>query len=317
MKIFLFFFALTISIVLSAQNQIDLTIHHKIGDQDFALDQVFQAPIGGDFEFTRLQYYLSNFSITHDGGMVTMVPGNYALVSANTPTTIALGEHNVQHIEAIDFHIGIDPDTNHLDPSQYPSDNPLALQHPDMHWGWDAGYRFLAMEGLAVNNTVVQIHTLGDSNYMIVSVPVNEDVSNGNAMIDVDANYINMLNNLDVSTGPFSHGETGVSQLAIANLAFFVFSASATVSGIAQVSNDYIEVYPNPTLNNRITIHTAGATDSALSFKLYDVKGSLVAENSISTAIQSFDFPHLSNGQYFMTISDNKNIIHSQHLLFQ
>ena len=96
----------------------------------------------------------------------------YILVNANQ------NNYNIGEIELLDddlislnFNIGVEYNLNHADPSLQDSSHPLAPQFPSMHWGWAAGYRFAALEGMIDKNqdsimeTVFQYHPVDDSYY--------------------------------------------------------------------------------------------------------------------------------------------------------
>ena len=79
--------------------------------------------------------------------METAIPNKWVLVNASEATEVDLGSHDVTNVEAVHFHIGVDSSVNHSDPASYPMGHPLAPVFPSMHWGWAAGYRFVAIEG--------------------------------------------------------------------------------------------------------------------------------------------------------------------------
>ena len=56
-----------------------------------------------------------------------------------------MGPWDIEGVRGVKLHLGVDPAHNHADPSTYASDHPLSLQNPTMHWGWSAGYRFMAI----------------------------------------------------------------------------------------------------------------------------------------------------------------------------
>jgi hypothetical protein len=147
-----FFCAIFLALQLStfAQNSILLHIHHKMGDLPFALNAGTQNNLGHDFEFTRLEYYLSGISIVHDNGINTQIDSLWILVNAAFPTEVDLGQHAITNVEAIHFFIGVDSLHNHGDPASYDPSHPLAPRNPSMHWGWASGYRFLALEEEAI-----------------------------------------------------------------------------------------------------------------------------------------------------------------------
>ena len=69
MKKFLLFAVLcsVASLSSSAQNNIQFNIHHKLGDVDFELNAGAKNNIDHDFYFKRVEYYISEISIVHDG----------------------------------------------------------------------------------------------------------------------------------------------------------------------------------------------------------------------------------------------------------
>lgn len=49
--------------------------------------------------------------------------------------------------DALRFQIGPDPETNHRDPAAWPAGHPLNPLVNGLHWGWQGGYVFAAIEG--------------------------------------------------------------------------------------------------------------------------------------------------------------------------
>ena len=82
--------------------------------------------------------------------ITTNLSDTYLLVNPNQ-NQYNIGNHNVENIYSIEFYLGVDPninDANPNDPSLWENSHPLANQIPSMHWGWSAGYIFLALEGM-------------------------------------------------------------------------------------------------------------------------------------------------------------------------
>jgi len=77
------------------------------------------------------------------------------------------------------FHIGVPPQVNASDPNQYPDLHPLNPQVNGLHWGWQGGYVFCAIEGhyTRENGTMggFSYHLAGDNNLMTVTVPIDYD----------------------------------------------------------------------------------------------------------------------------------------------
>ena len=207
---------LLMSFSIMAQNTVQLNINHKLGTDDFAMNTAAQNNMANDFNISRLQYYIAEISIVHDGGTETAITDLYALVDANNATQLDLGSHSITSIEGVNFHIGVDAGKNHADPASYSMSHPLAPKNPSMHWGWTSGYRFIAMEGNggANLNQTFELHGLGDANYFKVTVPFATAMTatNNEFVLNVDADYTRILENVNVSSGLIVHGETGAAK---------------------------------------------------------------------------------------------------------
>lgn len=130
-----------------AQSDVYIQINHKLDTDPFDFSVEHTNNLGDEFNVTRLEYYMSSITITHDGGIETVVPETWILANAGTFTNVYLGSFDITTLESVSFGIGVEGDYNHLDPASYPSEHPLAPKSPSMHWGWSPGYRFVAMEG--------------------------------------------------------------------------------------------------------------------------------------------------------------------------
>src|SRR5205085_10652876 len=49
--------------------------------------------------------------------------------------------------DRIRFQVGLEPRINHSDPAHYPAGHPLNPEVNGLHWGWQGGYVFMALEG--------------------------------------------------------------------------------------------------------------------------------------------------------------------------
>ena len=269
------------SISSFAQNSIQLHIHHKLGDETFYLDTEAANNIGNKFNVERLEYYISEISILHNGTIETPINDLWVLANAADETTVVdLKMHNIDAIHGIKFHIGVDPEHNHADPSNYGSGHPLAPQFPSMHWGWSAGYRFLAYEGMGGENLnrTCELHGLGDNNYFETVVYTDVAASNGEINININADYTRVLENINVNSGVIVHGDRDEARQALENFRDYVFSAADDATSIVDFSEiNSFDLYPNPASagNSFISINATQNLDYQV--KVYDVLGREVA----------------------------------------
>ncbi len=259
-----------------AQNNIQVNIHHKLGGVDFALNLGTTNNLNDDFKVARLQYYVSGISLLHDSGTETMIEDLHVLVNATQTTEIDLGDHNIDHVEAIRFHIGVHPDFNNLDPAAYPSGHPLAPTNPSMHWGWAAGYRFVALEGKGGSsyNQTYELHGLGNNNYYMTEVALDLTAENGAIVINLDGDYTRILENISVNGGLIVHGDFGAAKQALANFRDYVFSPSSTATStvdFSEVTN--FTVYPNPATVGTAVVSIAASQDLTYAVSVTDILG--------------------------------------------
>lgn len=293
---------LLIAISSQAQKNVVLNIYKKLGSNTFAINQVGQNSLVQNFKITRMDFYLSGFTIIHDGGLQTIVPaGKYVLVRGNANETIDLGIFNVTNVEGIKFYVGVESPTNNSDPSLWPSTHPLAPKVPSMQWGWSAGYRFVALEGKAGGTfaTTFEMHALGNINYAETTV-LAQAVNLGNiATININADYSQALRGINVNSGPIDHGTNATDLTVIQNMKNNVFTASpATLSITNNFENTTIKIYPNPS-NGMVSLSINSGLNKFTSATIVDLTGKLVQTISINNESQ-VDFNINTKGFYFI-----------------
>ena len=120
--------------------------HPTIGSQSFALNQEIADDNGRRFNFSRVQFYISGFTLSQTGNNA-VYEDRYLLVEPNT-TSYSIGDIAPGAYQGFHFNVGVDSTANHSDPSTYPNNHALANQNPSMHWSWNSGYKFLVLEGM-------------------------------------------------------------------------------------------------------------------------------------------------------------------------
>ncbi len=295
-----------------AQTDVTFNIFHKLGDQDFAFNQSVENDMEHSFQIDRLEYYLSQLSIVHDGGMETTINDLYILVNASEATSISLGNYNINEVEAIRFYVGVNEQSNHNDPASYANDHPLAPKFPSMHWGWVSGYRFVALEGMsgAQLDQNLEVHALGDQNYFQAIIPVVAMADDGMLSIDLNADYIKALKNIELNSGVFNHGFNEEALSLLLNFRSSVFSDANTITSNFDLTNiDQFQVFPNPS-DGKATLN--------LSLKEID-NYQISIQTILGTEINFFEVQDLEStialdlkhqGMYFISlIKDGKTVL--------
>lgn len=318
-KIVLFSLLFLTGIITNAQTEVNLKINHKLGLENFALGAVSSNNLGYDFKATRLQYYLSQVTIIHDGGMETAVPSEVlALVEPQEEisTTIPLGSFDVTTIESVRFYIGVQEPENNADPTLWPEDHPLAPKSPEMQWGWTAGYRFVAYEGTcgADFGNAFAIHALGNINYFEVSTNIEVEVAGEALTMNVMADYSQGLNDLILNETVISHGETGAAVTVLENWRDDVFGLFYSSLPEETSSLDW-SVFPNPSAEN-VTVIFPNETEVS-QITLTNVLGEIV-QTIIVPANNKVVFTVLDQGIYFVNAINSKGeIFDSEKLIIE
>ena len=285
-----------------------------LGTNTFAFNQTTTNDLSQDFKITRIDYYLSKFTIIHDGGTETTVPaGTYILAKGNANVSVNLGNFNVTNVEGIKFHVGVDSPNNNDDPAQWPVNHPLAPQNPSMHWGWAAGYIYMAVEGKAGPsfNTTFQMHGMGNPNYFMQTV-MAPGVDNGNDVyINLDADYAMAVRGIDIAAGPIDHGADATDLEALINFRDYVFSHGQGF--VSSINNDnlasQISIFPNPN-NGRMSLVLPLNQGKNIVGAIYDMKGQLV-KNILTTGTSNVvDIDIDAKGIYVLELTfDGQNLI--------
>lgn len=308
---------LLLSTNVFAQNAVRLNINHELGTAPFALNTAAQNNIGHDFKLTRLEYYLSQFTIVHDGGQETNINNVYALVNATESTIIDLGNHNITSVEAVKFYVGVDSVANHSDPASYPATHALAPKLPSMHWGWASGYRFVALEGNGGTNynQAIGLHCLGDQNYFQADVTTSATAANNVVNISIYADYTRALDNITVNMGSFEHGFDGDALAVLTNFRKSVFQEFSTSTIDFSEVNSF-KVFPNPT-TGQATISLEATEDLTYQVLISDVLGKTIEVINNVRNNQPIDTQINQSGLYFIQLVKNGQTVITKKLLVE
>ncbi|MCB0641675.1 MAG: T9SS type A sorting domain-containing protein [Phaeodactylibacter sp.] len=309
------------SVGLYAQNTVYLNIEHYLGTEPFVLDQTATNNMGSTFAISRLEYYLSEMTIIHDGGQQTPVEDMYVLVDAASATSIELGTYMIDEVEAIKFYIGVDADNNHSDPASWPSDHPLAPQNPSMHWGWAAGYRFVALEGMggASLNQLFELHGLGDDNYTKTTITTAAVAYGGEVHINLKADYEQALYDIEVDNGLIIHGDFGEAIEVIQNLAVHVFEGADVSSTTTEaVAEAHFQVYPNPSAGASVQVQLPFDARDNFQVRVTNALGQEVLLQQVAGTQGKLSLPKLTQGMYqLQLLQDGKILAHRSLVITQ
>ncbi len=143
------FVALLFQFHMASGAMLEISVRHTFNGDPLLLDSLrYQNGARETLSFTRVSYLLGGFAIERDDGAWIEVPGQYAWMdAAKRRTGIRLDGLPPGKYRALRFHLGPDAEANTSDPAKLAADHPLNPNLNGLHWTWQTGYIFLAVEG--------------------------------------------------------------------------------------------------------------------------------------------------------------------------
>lgn len=168
---------------IAAPAKLDVAIVPTFGERPLVFDTLaFALPENQAISVTRCDLLLSGAALQRADG-TWIGAGNWSeFVSfRGERTRFSLRDIPSGTYRRLRFDIGLPPSLNQADPAGFPSDHPLNPLVNGMHWGWQGGYIFAAIEGLwkSPDSPVsgYSFHLANAGNVATVEIPVTLDLS--------------------------------------------------------------------------------------------------------------------------------------------
>lgn len=147
-------------------------------------DPVSLSSNGEPLSFSRVDLLLSQFSLqARDGSWMDARDDLYGFVSlGQNRLRVDLGDVPSGEYQAIRFTVGLPAEANGADPNSFPVDHPLHPQLNNLHWGWQGGYIFMALEGYDTPGHGFLYHLGNQENATEVTVPVTFDTKSARTL---------------------------------------------------------------------------------------------------------------------------------------
>ena len=196
-----------------------IEIKHKFDTVDFHVDSIYLDDFGTKIKFNRVAFYVSKNCFSSPNNMCFDDSIKYLLIDPS------IANYNIGYLEkdfeniSIEFQVGVDSISNHIDPAVYQSNHPLSYQSPSMHWqmgnsSQDWSYLFIVAEGIADLNSngtfesgeIFVFHIGGDS-FRSENHIVNCNVSqiSNDLNVKVDINWAAIIDDIDIKSSNFTH----------------------------------------------------------------------------------------------------------------
>lgn len=234
------------AVLLAAQlgfgGTLEISIRHCFAGEPLALESLrYTNDLGEQLLFTRLSYLLSGFALEQEHGQWVELPNSYAWIDAGQRrASFRLDGVAAESYRCLRFHIGLDPVANAADPATFGPGHALNPNLNGLHWSWQGGYVFLALEGRfatgAAESQGFSYHLARDLNQTLIQIPARIDLSDQTRLqFDFDlASLLNRPRQLSFKRdGSSTHSRDGdpIAAKLVANLPGAFTVASAGLAG--------------------------------------------------------------------------------------
>lgn len=188
-------------------DNLTVKFHSKLGTENFAYDSDALTASGRKVRIINAQMYMSGFALNGQNGEL-ILDDSYLLVRPET-VSYNLGYAPLGTYSTVSFSVGVDSAANHEDPAVWESDNPLSSNNPyHMHWGWNTGFIFFAVEGYVdtsatmngATNAPFSFHIGLDKNLVRLAFVDEISVTTEGAIIELDIDWLKLFNGTNMTS---------------------------------------------------------------------------------------------------------------------
>ena len=185
------------SVALGASLEIQVT--PKFSGASIQPDSLrYQTSVGETFSMTRISYLLHGFALQRaDGSWLELTNEVAWLDLEKSRSSLRLTAIPAAEYRSLRFHLGPDEALNHADIAKFPPDHPLNPNLNNLHWSWQGGFIFLALEGMWRNNSGAldgwAYHLARDTNRTRVNLAAPLDLTR-DMRLELDFDLATLLN---------------------------------------------------------------------------------------------------------------------------
>ncbi len=171
----------------------------------------YRTSAGETFSVTRVSYLASDFALQRNDGSWLDISNSVAWLDfERNRNSIWLEKIPAGEFCSVRFLVGLNTNLNHADISKFPASHPLNPNLNALHWSWQGGFIFLALEGLWRNSSGEldgwAYHLARDTNATRIMLAAPLIVTN-ETKLELDFNLATLLN----APQPLSFGKDGSS----------------------------------------------------------------------------------------------------------
>jgi cytochrome c peroxidase len=171
----------------------------------------YRTSAGETFSITRVSYLVSDFALQRNDGSWLELSDSVAWLDFDrNRNSIWLDKIPAGEFCSVRFLVGLNTNLNHADISKFPAGHPLNPNLNGLHWSWQGGFIFLALEGLWRNASGEldgwAYHLARDTNATRITLAAPLVVTN-QTKLELDFDLATLLN----APYPLSFGKDGSS----------------------------------------------------------------------------------------------------------
>ena len=142
----------------------------------------YQTAAGETFSVTRVSWLASDFALQRNDGSWLELSNSVAWFDYDQNRDTQRLEIPAGAYQSLRFVVGLNTNLNHADVAKFPAGHPLNPAVNDLHWSWQGGYIFLALEGLWRNAAGAldgwAYHLARDTNSVCITLAAPLEVTN-------------------------------------------------------------------------------------------------------------------------------------------
>jgi len=192
-------FTVQLSFAKGEESLLRLSFRHVVDGRPLSLDSLRYTNAKDEtYSITRLSYLLSGFALETTDGEIVNLPDQFAWIDSEkrrtsfTLTNIPSGKYR-----SVRFFVGLDTAVNHGETASFSADHTLNPNLNGLHWSWQGGYIFMAIEGkFQIANQELSgfsYHLARDPNRTSISIAANLDLSQP-LTFEIDFDIATLLN---------------------------------------------------------------------------------------------------------------------------
>ncbi len=180
---------------------LQISVRPVFAGEPLVLNEVrYQNAAGEKIAITRASCLLSGFALERADGSWLEVTNQFAWLDVERGRdTVRLENLPAEKFRSVRFFVGLDEFSNTNNPANYAADHPLNPNLNGLHWSWQGGYIFLAVEGHFLNSSEREAlrgfsyHFARSPNCTRINLNAQLDLAN-DAVLQLDLDFAALLN---------------------------------------------------------------------------------------------------------------------------